>query len=78
MCEIPQRNGLAQQLGHVVAKPGGEHGAATMDTHDRDFFAARLFDDLVCDSHQRAPHVLAVEDRLFAQDTALPGLTGPG
>jgi hypothetical protein len=32
----------------------------------------------VGDAHQRPPHVLAVEDRLLVQVTALPGLTGPG
>ena len=69
---------LADQVGHQVAHPRGQHGAATVDPDDRDPFASRLLDDLVCDAHQRAPHVLAVEDRLLAQVTPLPGLTGPG
>ena len=68
--DVAERDGLPHQLGHQVAQPGGQHGAATVDPDDRDSLATRLLDDLMCDPHQRAPHVLAVEDRLLGQATA--------
>ena len=68
--DVAERHGLADQLGDQVAQARGQHGAATVDPDDRDSLPARLLDDLVCDPHQRAPHVLAVEDRLLVQVTA--------
>ena len=77
--DVAERHRLADQLGHQVAQPRGQHGAATVDPHDREpCLAARLLDDLVCDPHQRAPHVLAVEDRLLAQGTAPSWPLGTG
>ena len=45
----------------------GQHGAAAVDADDGDASPPVLLDDLVCDAHQRAPHVVAVEDDLVAQ-----------
>ena len=61
---VAERDRLADELGHQVAQARGQQGAAAVDAHDRDRLAAGLLDDLVCDAHQRAPHVLAVEDDL--------------
>ena len=66
----PSGTGSPDQLVDQVPQARGQHGAATVDADDRDSLPARLLDDLVCDAHQRAPHVLAVEDRLLAQVTA--------
>ena len=76
--DVAERHGLADELGDQVAQARAQHGAATVDADDRDSLATRLLDDLVCDSHQRAPHVFAVQNRLLAHFTPLPGLTGPG
>ena len=57
---VPERDRLADQLGDEVANACGQHGATTVDPHDRDFLAARLLHDLVGDAHQGAPHVVAV------------------
>ena len=61
----------------------GEHGAAALDADDREVLRALvLLDDLVCDPHQGAPHVVPVEDDLAAVVvhvvSVLPGLSGPG
>ena len=60
-----------------------EHGAAAMDPDDGETAPARLLDDLVRDAHERAPHVLGVEDDLVAHFapswplwTGLKGLSG--
>jgi hypothetical protein len=80
--DVAERHRLPDQLGDQVAQPRCQHGAATVDSDDREprgrRGAGRLLDDLVRDAHQRPPHVLAIEDRLLAQDLPLPGLTGPG
>jgi hypothetical protein len=68
--DVAEGNRLADELGHQIPQPGAEHGAATVDSDDRDTLTARLLDDLVCDAHQRAPHVFAVQNRLLAHFTA--------
>ena len=60
----------------------GEHRAAAMDAHQRDPPVWVLLDDLVSDPHQRAAHVIAVEDdrALYQRAPSWPhgtGLKGP-
>jgi hypothetical protein len=57
---------------------GGEHGPSTVDADQRELALGVLLDDLVCDAHERAPHVVAAEDELLGLHLNLPGLAGPG
>src|SRR4051794_21727884 len=73
----------SEQSGRELGEPPREDRAPPVDPHDREAVrpaACRvLLDDLVGDAHERAPHVVAVEDDLLvSQTSALPGLTGPG
>jgi hypothetical protein len=53
--------------------------ATPVDADQRDLPVGVLLDDLVRDPHERAPHVVLVEDDLSGDSsTRLPGLTGPG
>jgi hypothetical protein len=65
-----------------------EDCAPAVNADDRDrasfgrgFLSDRvLLDDLVCDPHERAAHVIAIEDDRALLQTCLllPGLAGPG
>jgi hypothetical protein len=54
----------------------GEDRAAAVDPDDREALGAVarrvLLDDLVCDAHERAPHVVAVEDDLVVRHRHRP------
>ena len=79
-----ERDLRLEQLAGQRLQPLGEDRAATMDADDRDADLALrprsrrvLLDDLVRDPHQRAAHVIAVEDDRAIRHLLLPGLTGP-
>ena len=64
--DVTERDRLADELGDQVTNALCEECAAPMDPDDREPGSARLLDDLVRDAHERAPHVLGVEDDLVA------------
>ena len=56
---------MLEQVAEDRVQALGEHRAAALDADDREVLRALvLLDDLVCDPHQGAPHVVAVEDDL--------------
>ena len=64
--DVAERDRLSDQLRDEITKPLGDDGAAAMDPDDGEAASAGLLDDLVRDAHERAPHVLGVEDDLVA------------
>ena len=77
--ELAERDLGLQEIAEQRAQSAGQQSAATMDAHDRQAVVLGvLLDDLVSDPHERAAHVVAVEDDLLAVHRLLPGLTGPG
>ena len=78
--EVAERDVGVEQLVDLGLDPSGEQCTAPVDPDDRERFGLGvLLDDLVGDAHQRAPHVVAVEDDLLRRiHTVLPGLAGPG
>ena len=57
---------------------GGEQRAAAMDADESDVVCGVVLHDLVRDAHERAAHVVAVEDdlRLHRRDPSWPRRTG--
>ena len=69
---------LADELGNQLAQPRGQRGAAPVDADDGELLRGVLLGDLVRDPHERAPHVVAVEDDLlgFQPEPSWPHGTG--
>ena|SRR5438093_4447348 len=73
-------------------EPPREEGPTRVDADEgQPLGAAVLLEDLVCDTHERAVHVVPIENRVFAHwaevglrplrritTVPLPGLAGPG
>ena len=76
--DVAERDLVADQLGDQLAQARGERGAAAMDADDGELLRGVLLDDLVRDAHERAPHVVAVEDDLlgFQPEPSWPHGTG--
>ena len=77
-----ERHRLLEQLTGQSVQPPGEMGAAAVDADQRHRTVRVLLDNLVCDPHQRAANVIAVEDdrRGFQRAPSWPrgtGLKGP-
>ena len=80
--EVTERDLGAGELADQRVQPLAEERPAGVDADQR--HAVRrgvLLDDLVRDAHQCAAQIVAVEDdpvRIAAQNSPLPGLSGPG
>jgi hypothetical protein len=93
---VSQRDGGVEQLARHRVQALREDGAAAVDPDQGDRAGevsvslsggvsvslpdGVLLNDLVCDPHQRATHVIAIEDDRVLLQTCLllPGLSGPG
>jgi hypothetical protein len=67
-----QLNELAAWLAHQGVESLAQDRTASVDSHQRDLVRPRvLLDDLVCDPHQGAAQIVAVEDDLVVSVDAL-------
>ena len=66
--EVAERHRGVDEALHALSQARRYDRAAPVDAHHGDAFATRLLDDLVCDAHERAANVLAVEYDLLVQN----------
>ena len=64
-CRCRRAGPRVQQVAHEPVQARGEVRAAAVDADERDGPAGVLLDDLVRDAHERAAHVVLVEDDLW-------------
>jgi hypothetical protein len=65
---------LAGQLADEGVDAVGQDRPARVDADDRERLRGVLLNDLVCDPHQRAPQILAIEDDLLLGTHSRPFL----
>jgi hypothetical protein len=77
--DVTQRDLGAAQLADQRVEPLRQHRAPGVNPDQGETLGPRIaLRDLVRDAEQRPPHLVALEHDLLAQNSPLPGLSGPG